>query len=138
MKFVKGSPKPPNSGRKKGTQNARQHPDGLAYLAGVMADKTASPDLRARAATTLAKYQCPTPTAPRTPALNPTPIEIEAPRTFEEVRALAARLTVEILAGRLDVDAGNAAVALLKGIEASIVNIDLKQVLDELKAKLPA
>jgi hypothetical protein len=37
----------------------------------------------------------------------------------------------------LDIDAGNAALALLRGIETSIVNVDLKAALDDLMTRLP-
>jgi hypothetical protein len=137
MKFAKGHTK--LGGRKKGAGNKRavDQPDALRHLALAMADESLGPELRLRAAAALARFQCPVPSMPRTPALNPTPIDVEAPQTIEETRALAARLAVDILAGRLDIDAGNAALALLRGIETSIVNVDLKAALDDLMARLP-
>jgi hypothetical protein len=73
---------------------------------------------------------------PPRPRLNPTPIGMVKPETAADVHAANAELLVQVLAGKLDLDAANAALALLKAAESSIVAFDLRQLLDELKAKV--
>jgi hypothetical protein len=99
MTFVKGAPRPPNGGRRKGTPNKgtvrakRLIAEGAdkAIIDKIVAD--ARDGDRAAQALYLRHLRVP---MPRTPALNPTPIDVEAPQTIEETRALAARLAVDI------------------------------------------
>jgi hypothetical protein len=72
---------------------------------------------------------------PRPPKLNSTPLNVEPPRTIEEVRAVCAELAVRVLAGALDTDAAAVAATLLKSVENSIVGFDLAQLLEKLKSE---
>jgi hypothetical protein len=135
MTFVKGQPKPANGGRRKGTPNKGSVRARRLVAEGndkAIVDEIVEGAVRGDRAAQLMYFRF---IRPPRPKLNPTPIALPRPESIEDVRAIVARLVVEVLAGKLDLDAAGAASALLKAMESSIVGVDLKQLLDELKAK---
>jgi hypothetical protein len=133
--FAKGTPKPPNSGRAKGTPN--KGTERWRRLISERRQKTIIDNIMDgagggdRHAQALAlRYLMP----PR-PKTNPTPTTIPDPKTIEATREALAKLTVGILSGEIDLEAAAAAAPLLKAIADSIVGVDLQKLLDELKAK---
>jgi hypothetical protein len=138
MTFVRGNPKPPNSGRKKGTGNkrARAHPDALEHLAKVVDGKMANvtEELRVRAASVLAQYQNPKPTAPRVETFI-TPINYTAPKTVEAARAMVLTLGERLSKREISVEAHD---ALVGGIKVYLTDkaAEQQRELDRLKEDL--
>ena len=92
MKFAAGTPRPANSGRKRGSRNKRtlaaaEKLDALKHLVEVIEsdDGTITPDLKLRAAIALAGFQHPRP-APVQTEMFLTPVDYTAPTTPEEAR----------------------------------------------------
>jgi hypothetical protein len=137
MTFVKGQPKPPNGGRKKGTPNKGSI---RAKLLVAEADDSAI----VKQVVDLAKggsalhqsiyFRFLRPPAPK-PKVNPTPVAVRTPKTVEEVREINGELLAKVLAGKLDLDAAQVAAGLLKAVETSIVGFDLQALLDDLKRR---
>jgi hypothetical protein len=133
--FEKGKPRPPNAGRRAGTPNRRtdlerhliSQADHQAIVDAIVVDAKAG-DQTAQAL--YLRYLRP----PR-PRVNPTPIDVVKPVTAEDVRSATTELLVRVLAGELDLDAANAASALLKAVQSSIVTFDLQKLVDEWKAR---
>jgi hypothetical protein len=133
--FEKGKPRPPNAGRRAGTPNRRT--DLERHLIS-QADDRAIVDaivVAAKAGDHKAQELYLRYFRPRRPRVNPTPINVVKPVTAEDVRSATAELLVRVLAGEVDLDAANAASALLKAADSSIVIHDLQKLVDELKAR---
>ena len=101
--------RPQNGGRNKRTIAAEAYPDALDHLDqgddGDTDDPTITPDLRLRAATTLAAYQHPKP-APSYVTVD----GYEEPKTVEEARALILKLGARLARGEISVVAHDALV----------------------------
>jgi hypothetical protein len=125
MSFTSGSPKPANSGRKKGARNKRTlaaspktYPDALEHLAKAVAndDGTVTPDLKLRAAIGVATYQHPKPAPFRTETFIG-PIDYTAPKTPEEARQTILDLGERMARREISVEAHD---ALINGIRACL------------------
>lgn len=119
MKFAAGTPRPANSGRKRGSRNkrtlaaelARNYPDGLAYLAEVMAsqDAAVTSDMKLKAAICISQYQHAKPA----PVASETFIGLDgyaAPTTPEEARELILTLGERLARRDVSVEAHDALV----------------------------
>ena len=120
MKFAAGTPRPANSGRKKGARNKRtlaaaEKIDALRHLVEVIEneDGTITPDLKLRAAIALAGFQHPRP-APAQTEMFLTPVDYTAPTTPEEARQTVLRLGERLARGALSLQAHDALVAGLR------------------------
>jgi hypothetical protein len=138
-RFTKGTPKPPNSGRRKGQANRATERERrlLALVDANDSAINAHVIELARGGSAVHQtvyYRFLRPPGPR-PKVNPTPTVASEPKTIEDVRKATAELLVKLLAGELDIDAANAAAAMLKTISDQIVGTDLQQAVDELKAR---
>jgi hypothetical protein len=137
-KFTKGTPKPANSGRKRGVGNkrAKAHPDALAHLAKVMRGKmpNITEELRVRAASVLAQYQNPKPTAPRVETFI-TPIDYRKPQTVEAAREMVLTLGERLTKREISVEAHD---ALVGGIKVFLADraAEQQRELDRLKEDL--
>jgi hypothetical protein len=137
MTFVKGGPRPPNAGRRRGTPNkaTERH---RRLLASVDANDKAINDNVIAAAVAgdrpaqgyYYKFLRPPP-----PKLNLTPTAMSEPKTIEDVRKATAELLVKVQNGEVDLDAAGVSMALLKLLGDNIVGTDLQKAVDELKAK---
>jgi hypothetical protein len=141
MTFVRGYPKPANSGRKKGSRNRhtlaaapKTYPDALEHLASVVAakdDPLITPDLRLRAAIALAQYQHPKPVSLR----SIDPIDYAAPKGVEEARSAILELGGRLAKGEIPVEFHDAPVAGLKAYLGDKA-VEQQKKLDELEEAL--
>jgi hypothetical protein len=135
MTFVKGEPRPPNAGRRKGSRNKS---GAYARRMAVEAEDREIDDTVIEAAkagdhTAQALYY--RHLRPPQPRLNPTPVDVPKLKTIEEVRQAVAELFVRVLAGEQDLDAAGVAASLLKAMESSIVGDDLAKLLADIKTR---
>jgi hypothetical protein len=128
MRFVKGTPKPVNGGRKKGGRNKRTiaaeaYPDALAHIRAVMEakdDPLITPDLKLRAAIALAQYQHSKPTSLKAVE----PVDYAPPQTVEESRAALLELGGRLAKGEIPVELHD---ALVNGIRAWLADHTAEQ-----------
>jgi hypothetical protein len=132
MTFVRGKPRPPNSGRRKGVRNKRTvvvkeriYPDALAFLAKVVRGRRSrmnrngvlvvdyTDDQKLRAAAALAQYQRPKPTTSRSETFIG-PVDYQKPRSVEEARETILVLGERLARKELSVEAHDALVGGLK------------------------
>ena len=117
MTFVKGQPRPPNGGRKKGTPNRgtmRAHrlvseAHDKTIISKVVADAE-SGDHAARQL----YFRFLRPPQPRSATFAPQPFDLHKPATIEEARIETLRVAEAVAAGELDHDTGQFLIAALK------------------------
>ena len=123
MTFTKGTPKPANGGRKRGTRNRRTiaaagRPDALEHLEKVMTataetDPLILPDMKLRAAIALAHFQHSKPAPTRIETFIG-PIDYTKPATVEEARAALLELGERLARREISVEAHDALVGGLR------------------------
>ena len=74
--------------------------------------------------------------APRA-RFNTNPLDIGRPTTIEDCHRLQGDLLVGLLAGKLDLEVVVVASNLIKAIENSILGVDIMQMVEELRGKVP-
>jgi hypothetical protein len=134
MPFVRGKPRPVNSGRRAGTPNRRTiqpktYPDALEHLASVMTSKSplVTAELKTRAAIGLAAYQHCKPAGPKAATFAPKPFGFRKPTTMAEANAETTRVAEAVAAGELDHDTGQFLLAAIRLVVETLAGVKLEE-----------
>jgi hypothetical protein len=119
MPFAKGTPRPPNGGRKKGSLNRRtleakaKRFDALEHLIKMAQsqEEGVSNEVKLRALIAVANFQYSRPTPVKQIVQ---PVDVPPPTTALEARDSIARITGMLAKGEIDLDHGNAIIAGLQ------------------------